>query len=176
MAEAGQHSRNKGNDQSDGGGCLQRAIGEQAAAIHERDQDNDGRQADGGQLHGHESGEATEKSREGKCPNPYIFLRPLALQANQQTDSQRDRNFDCNLEGREDHSGNGTPKADPGKGRAMTQSMTPGTSGQHVLNGRMRRPLRVFFRRNDLSVAHVDDAVAIFGSLGVVRNHQDGLA
>src|SRR5271166_324612 len=36
-------------------------------------------------------------------------------------------------------------------------------------------PLRVLLRRNDGTIAHVDDAVAIAGSLGIVRNHQHRL-
>ena len=39
----------------------------------------------------------------------------------------------------------------------------------------VRRPLRVFFRRNDLTVAHVQDAVAVGGGLRIVGDHQHGL-
>ena len=39
----------------------------------------------------------------------------------------------------------------------------------------MRRPLRIFIGCYDLAVAHVDDAVAILGGLGIVRNHEHGL-
>src|SRR6516162_5707212 len=43
--------------------------------------------------------------------------------------------------------------------------------GRFVVSG----PLRVALRRDDLSVPHMDDAVPIFGGLGVVRDHQNGL-
>ena len=37
-------------------------------------------------------------------------------------------------------------------------------------------PLRIVFRPHDLAVAHVDDAVAVLRGLGIVRDHQHGLA
>src|ERR1700730_2846540 len=36
-------------------------------------------------------------------------------------------------------------------------------------------PLRIFFRRYDATIPHMNDAVAIFCSLGIVGDHQDGL-
>ncbi len=39
----------------------------------------------------------------------------------------------------------------------------------------MRRPLRIFIRRYDLAVAHVDHAIAVLGGLRIVRNHEHGL-
>ncbi len=40
----------------------------------------------------------------------------------------------------------------------------------------MGSPLRIFVGGDDLSVAHVDDAITIGGGLGVVGDHEDGLA
>ena len=40
----------------------------------------------------------------------------------------------------------------------------------------MPRPLRIFLRRNDLAVSHVNDAVAVSRSRRVVRDHEHGLA
>jgi hypothetical protein len=36
-------------------------------------------------------------------------------------------------------------------------------------------PLRIFFRRYDPTIPHMNDAVAIFCSHGIVGDHQDGL-
>ena len=49
-------------------------------------------------------------------------------------------------------------------------------SGVQVFSRMMRRPLRIFIGRYDLAVAHVDDAVAIIGGFGIMRNHEHGLA
>src|SRR5216117_3959280 len=40
---------------------------------------------------------------------------------------------------------------------------------------RMSGPLRILFRRNNRSVAHMNNAVAVFGSLRIVRNHKHRL-
>jgi len=40
----------------------------------------------------------------------------------------------------------------------------------------MGRPLGIFFGRDDLAVAHVNDAVSVLGGFGIVRDHHDGLA
>src|SRR5208282_3324737 len=48
-------------------------------------------------------------------------------------------------------------------------------SGLQVLSRTMRCPLRIFVWRYDLAVTHVDDAVAILGGLGIVRNHHYSL-
>jgi hypothetical protein len=37
-------------------------------------------------------------------------------------------------------------------------------------------PLRVFFRADNLTVAHVNDSVAVAGGFGVVGDHQNRLA
>ena len=44
------------------------------------------------------------------------------------------------------------------------------------LHGLMDGPLGIEFRRDDLAIAHVDDAVAETGGLRVVRDHHDCLA
>jgi hypothetical protein len=36
-------------------------------------------------------------------------------------------------------------------------------------------PLRIFFRLDDLSVAHVNDAITVFRRFWVMRDHQNGL-
>jgi hypothetical protein len=36
-------------------------------------------------------------------------------------------------------------------------------------------PLRIFFRRYDAAIPHMNDAVSIFCGLGIVRDHQNGL-
>ena len=49
---------------------------------------------------------------------------------------------------------------------------------RHKLRQRHRsmpRPLRVFFRRNNRAITHMDNAVSHFGCLGIVCNHQHGL-
>src|SRR5581483_11004986 len=38
-----------------------------------------------------------------------------------------------------------------------------------------RLPLRILLRGNDLAIAHMDDCIAVAGSLGIVRNHQHRL-
>src|SRR3954470_1815601 len=39
-----------------------------------------------------------------------------------------------------------------------------------------RRPLRFLLSRDDLAIAHVDDAIAELGRLGIVSDHQNRLA
>src|SRR6266849_5784796 len=48
-------------------------------------------------------------------------------------------------------------------------------SGSHPDSRMMGRPLRVLVRAHDLSVAHVNDAITVLGSLGIMRDHQHGL-
>ncbi len=38
------------------------------------------------------------------------------------------------------------------------------------------RPLRIIFRSHDQAIAHMNDTVADFGCLGIMRDHQHGLA
>jgi len=37
-------------------------------------------------------------------------------------------------------------------------------------------PLRIFFRFNDFAIAHVNDAVAVSGGCGIMRDHEHGLS
>src|SRR5580704_2719452 len=39
----------------------------------------------------------------------------------------------------------------------------------------VHQPLRIFLRLHDMAVAHVDDAVAVLGGLGIMRDHQHRL-
>src|SRR5712691_5848663 len=41
---------------------------------------------------------------------------------------------------------------------------------------RVAGPLGIFFRGNDFAITHMNDAIAITGGLGVVGDHEHGLA
>jgi hypothetical protein len=79
------------------------------------------------------------------------------------------------------------PRLRPWQGRTLPLSYS--RSASSIINERsgpgndenlrpsllLRRPLRIFFRPDDMSVAHMNDSVAVLGRLGIVRNHQHSL-
>src|SRR5579863_25968 len=62
----------------------------------------------------------------------------------------------------------------PRRGIGMTR-IPSRTHHRHSLIS-MPHPLRIVFRLHDLAVAHVDDAVTVLRGLGIVGDHQHGLA
>src|SRR6266852_3801157 len=76
------------------------------------------------------------------------------------------------------------PRLRPWQGRTLPLSYSRSDDGiiNYAAEGLTARlsvpgvPLRVFFRRHDLAIAHVNDVVAVCRRFRIVRNHQHRLA
>src|SRR5580700_3164705 len=79
------------------------------------------------------------------------------------------------------------PRLRPWQGRTLPLSYS--RSASSIINDVLRwsndyasagcsvhGPLRIFLRAHQVAVAHVNDAVSVFGGLGIVGNHQHRLA
>jgi hypothetical protein len=62
------------------------------------------------------------------------------------------------------------------RGNAMGNHWSDDHCGPFLRIALVYRPLGIFLRSHDMSVAHVDDVVSVFGGLRIVRDHQHSLA